>query len=103
MDFGFTSQDEHERFLTAVAGTETGTQAGFPVILELRGAAIGTTYYYTIKFTMSKVQYRASTASLSGRDRIIQTVDFISPYNATDVGAIKIECTNITASYVTLA
>ena len=103
MDLSWTSQDEHERFLTAVAGTGTGDQAQFAVNGIWTAATIESTYKYTIEWTMTACFYTGSTASWTARDRIVQTVDFRPTYNATDSCAVKLEITNIATSYTALA
>lgn len=106
MDLNFTSQDEHERFLTAVAGAAIGDQASFVIELVLRGAQIGSgSAYYDTTFIMSECYYTGagSTMSISGRDRVIQTVTFRANYNSTDSAACKITCIADTQSYASLS
>ena len=102
MDFSFTSQDEHERFLAAVGTYQAGNQAAFEIILNLRGALILGSEYYKIQITLPEVHYTASTASVSGRDRIVQSVDFRALYNTTDDCACQFDITNVTYDYADL-
>lgn len=103
LDLSWTSQDEHERFLTAVAGTETGNQASFPIYLRLDGAISSGIHKYFVKWYLRECYYTTSTASVSGRDRIIQTVGFRANYNSTDSAACEMEVQNITTSYASLS
>lgn len=100
MDFAFESEDEHERFLTAVGGSGTGDQTSFAVVLSLRGALISGAYYYQIDFTLPKTYYTVSTPSVKARDRIVQTCDFRCIYDSSSSCAAQIDATNITVTYV---
>lgn len=105
MDFSFTSEDEHERFLTAIGGTETGDQASFETTLRLSGATISDTEKYFVHFVTGETYFTASTAALTGRDRIVQACNFRANYHAANASACRIYVQNITtgASYVTLS
>ena len=103
MDFSFTSQDEHERFLAAVGTYQAGNQTPFSVQLKLVGALIASTYYYTINIVLPEVTFTASTASVSARDRIVQSVDFKGQYATTPDCAAWIMVTNIATAYTSLA
>lgn len=108
MDFNFTSQDEHERFLAAVGTYAAGAQASFAIALTLRSSqTIGNDVdvFYDITLTMTECYYTGagSTVSLAGRDRIVQTVNFRANYNSTDAGACKIGAITDTQAYTSLA
>jgi len=101
MDFAFESQDEHERFLSAVSSYETGNQASFATVLTFHGGTAGNgAYYYDMTFTLPKTYYTTSTPSVSARDRIVQRVDFKAAYDLTTNCAAQIDVTNIATSYV---
>ena len=99
MDFNFSSQDEHERFLAAVNSYTTGDQASFGVDIKLRGPVVGGSFYYYIEFILPKTYYTVSTPSVKARDRIMQTVDFRTVYDSTTACSAAIAINNITASY----
>lgn len=99
MEFKWTSQDEYERFMSSVGASEMGDQASFETVLTLRGAQIESSYYYQLVITIPKMQYTASSVEFSGRDRIVQTVDFRGIYDSTTDGAVKLEAYNTTTSY----
>jgi len=103
MDFTFTSEDELERFLTAVGGTGIGSQSSFEIIVALQGALIGVTSKYGIQLNIPEAYYVGPVeANLTGRDRIIQTVNFRGNYNSTDLCAAFFTCVNETSAYSTL-
>jgi len=103
LDLSFTSEDEHERFLSAVDATGAGDQSSFAIVLQLTGANIESSYDYYVKFTIPKAYYTASTASVSGRDRITQTVEFRGLYDGTSDCACQIDVENTTTSYTSLS
>jgi len=99
IDFSWTAQAEHQRFLSAIGASATaGDQASFELDIMLRGALVGAATYNEIQFTMPVVNYTASTASVTARDRIVQTVDFVARGDKTD-GACDIVVRNGTATY----
>ena len=103
MDLTFSSEDEHERFLTAVAGAETGDQTSFEIILLLQGALIGSASKYGIQVNIPEAHYTLSDVNVTGRDRIVQTVNYRGNYNSTDECAAFVTVTNITESYTSLS
>jgi len=103
MDLSFTSEDEHERFLTAVGSYISGDQASFALVMNLRGAVASGAQYYEVEFTIPETYYTGSTANVSGRDRIVQTVNFRGNYASGTAAAAKIRVRNMTTSYATLA
>lgn len=102
MDLTFTSEDEHERFLTAVAGSAMGTQASFEIIVLLQGALIGSASKYGIQINIPEAYYTGSDINNTGRDRTIHTVNFRGNYNSTDECAAFFTVTNATSAYSTL-
>lgn len=99
IDLTWRSQDEYERFLSSVGATETGDQSSFAIDLILRGNLIEESYYYQIEVTIPKAYYTSSTANITGRDRIVQTVNFRGIYDSSEACACKIIVQNSTASY----
>ena len=101
MDFSFTSEQEHERFLGAIGTYTAGDQAPFKIKAILAGAA-----GYSIQIDIPVVHYRASTVSVSGRDRIVQSCDWVGMYSGgTDLAAAIFTVNNNfnTTGYSTLA
>ena len=103
IDLTWLSQDEYERFLQAVGQTETGDQDSFAISLVLKGQQIESGYYYQIQVDIPKAYYTGSRANVTGRDRIIQTVDFRGIYDSSEGCAAKITVQNKTSSYTTLS
>lgn len=99
MDFTFESEDEHERFLSAVGQFATGDQASFATALTFRGAQIYLTNYYTLLITIPKTYYTVSTPSTKARDRIVQTCDFKGIYDTGTSCAASIYVVNVTTGY----
>lgn len=102
MDFTFTSEDEHERFLSIVGGTTTGDQSGHITVLEMRGDQISSGYYNSITIEMPETYLTASEANVVGRDRIVQTVNYRANYHALSGYAALITVQNTTSSYTAL-
>ena len=107
MDFSFTSQAEHERFLGAINATESGNQVSFPIQIVLTGPnhiGAGSTHY-SLTIDIPEAQYRASTVNVSGRDRIVQSVDWMGMYNVADTCAAKFTVVNdfLATGYSSLA
>jgi hypothetical protein len=103
MDFTFTSEDEHERFLSIVGATTTGIQSGHVTVLKLRGDTISSGYYNEIEFSIPKTLYTASENAVRGRDRIVHTVNYRGNYNELSGHAVQITVINTTSSYTALA
>jgi len=105
MDLSFTSEDEHERFLGSVGASETGDQSSFAIVLELQGALIGSSSKYGIKIEIPKAYYtgEGSVANVTGRDRIVQTVNWRGAYDSSEACSAKITVTNITDDYTSLS
>jgi len=102
MDFTFTSEDEHERFLGYVGGTAMGIQSAFVTVLNLRGDMISSGYYNDVEFSIPETHYTASEPSSTGRDRIVQTVNFRGNYSAGSGCAAMVMVTNAVSSYINL-
>jgi len=102
MDFSFTSEDELERFLAAVDSYQAGNQTPAAIVLTLRGPAIIGSTYYSITITIPIAYYTASTESVSGRDRVVQTVDFRGIYDSSSDCACQIVVVNATSDYILL-
>jgi len=102
MDFSFTSQDEHERFLGIVGGTATSEQSGHITVLKLRGDEVSSGYYNEIEFSLPETYYTASEAALTGRDRIVQTVNYRGNYHALSGHSVQVTVQNTTSSYTAL-
>jgi len=103
MDFTFTSEDEHERFLSIVGGTGTGEQSGHITVLKLRGDEFSSGYYNEISYSIPETYLTASEASVTGRDRIVQTVNYRGNYHALSGHAVMVTVQNATSSYIALA
>ena len=102
MDFGFKSQDEHERFLGAVGATETGPQSGHIMVLTLRGDLISSGYYNQITFSIPETYYTASENAVNARDRIVDVVSYRGNYHLLSGHAVQITVINTTSSYTAL-
>ena len=102
MDFTFTSEDEHERFLSIVGGTTTGEQSGHITVLKLRGDLISSGYYNEISFELPETYLTASEANSTGRDRIVQTVNYRGNYHALSGYAVLVTVQNKVSSYTAL-
>lgn len=102
MDLSFSSEDEHERFLSIVGGSAVGLTSSFAISITFKGGLAGSTTNYSMKIDIPKAYYKASTASVKGRDRIIQTVDYTAIYDSTSSSAIYFTLVNKTSSYVNL-
>lgn len=99
MDFAFTSENEHERFLSAVGTYETGDQTQFETVIGLQGATAGGAYKYSLTITIPKTSFTASTTNLNARDRIVQKVDWRGSFDLTSKCAAQIDIQNLTSSY----
>jgi len=102
MEFTFKSQDEHERFLSIVGATATDKQSGHITVLTLRGDEISSGYYNQITFSIPETYYTASENALTGRDRIVQTVNYRGNHHALSGVSVLITVQNKTSSYVNL-
>ena len=102
MDFTFTSEDEHERFLSIVGATTTGPQSGHATILNLRGDLITSGYYNEIEFSIPNTFYTASENAVRGKDRIVQTVTYRGNHNTLSGCSVQVTVQNKTSSYVAL-
>lgn len=99
IDLSFTSTDEHEHFLSALGAAATaGDQTPFALQCKLEGALYGVTDKYTIDVTVPKVSFTASTPSVSGRDRVVQKLDWRGMNDGTD-SACTIVVKNIKEAY----
>lgn len=103
MDFSFQSEDEYERFLADVGTYAAGDQPPFAINLTLEGALSGASAKYTVQVDIPEAHYTASTVSVKGRDRIVQTVDWMGMYNSVDTCAAKVTVKNLTSSYTSLS
>ena len=102
MDFSFTSEDEHERFLSIVGATTTGPQSGHITVLKLRGDVISSGYYNEIEFSLPNTFYTASENAVRGRDRIVQAVTYRGNYSTLSGCSVQVTVQNKTSSYVAL-
>jgi len=104
MDLTFRSEDEYERYLSAVGGSGIGAQAPFELVLDLQGNSIGSTgCKYGVKITIPRARYNNSNINFTGRDRIVQTVEFKGLWDKTTDAAAKLEVTNIATAYTSLS
>jgi len=103
MEFTFDSEDEHERFLSIVGGTATGTQSSFITLFALHGDALTSGVPSMVQFSIPETHYTASEAAVTGRDRITQTVNFRGNYHALSGHACQVTVINDTSSYTALA
>jgi len=102
MDFTFTNKDEHERFLSHVGATSIGAQSGFITVLTLAGDTISSGYTDQITISIPETRYTASEAAVTGRDRIVQTVNYRGNYHALSGHSVMITVQNATSAYTTL-
>jgi len=102
MDFTFTSEDEHERFLSIVGGTTTGEQSGHITVLTLRGDQISSGYYNEINFEIPETYMTASEANNTGRDRIVQTMNYRGNHHTLSGYAVLVTVQNTTSSYTAI-
>jgi len=102
MDFTFTSEDEHQRFLSYSSGTALGVQSAFVTVMNLRGDLISSGYYNEVEFSVPETHYTASEVNSTGRDRIVQTVNYRGNYNAASGCAAMVRVQNATSSYIDL-
>ena len=102
MDFGFKSQDEHERFLGMVGATSTGPQSGHITVLTLKGDLIASGYWNQITVSLPETYYTASENAVTARDRIVNTVNYRGNYHSLSGHSAQITVQNKTSSYVAL-
>lgn len=102
MDFGFKSQDEHERFLSIVGGTSTGPQSGHITVLTLQGDTLTSTYKNEISISIPETYYTASENAVTARDRIVQTVNYRGNHHDLSGHSVMITVQNATSAYTTL-
>jgi len=103
LDLSFTSEDELERFMGSVGTSAMGDQASFEIVCTLTGELIGSSEKYDIEVTIPEAYYTESVQNVTGRDRIIQTINWRGNYNASDACAAKITVVNGTDSYTSLS
>jgi len=103
IDLSFNSEDEHERFLTAVGSYSAGDQASFALQHKLQGATLSGVTKYEVRVDIPECHWGDSDIPVRGKDRIVQKLNWYGMYNSTDLSAAKLTVINGTSSYTSLS